>query len=65
MKKVIAKINFKANNENYVKGDEVTNLTYEQVVKLNELGFIEPLKYEDLIQIKRELKNPKKYKEEL
>lgn len=65
MKKVIAKINFKANSENYVKGDEVTNLTYEQVVKLNELGFIEPLEYEDLIQIEREFKKPKKYKEEL
>jgi len=62
MKKVIAKIDFSANGEYYIKGDELNNLTYEQIVKLNELGFIEPLEYRDLILIKRELD---KKKEEL
>ena len=60
MKKVIAKIDFTANGEYYIKGDELDNLTYEQIVKLNEKGFIEPLEYKDLVLIKRELENPKK-----
>ena len=55
MKKIIAKINFTTNIGNFVKGDEIQNLTYRQIVKLNELGFIEPLTYEDLVIIKREL----------
>ena len=60
MKKVIAKIDFTANGEYYIKGDELDNLTYEQIVKLNEKGFIEPLEYRDLVLIKRELEKPKK-----
>ena len=55
MKKVIAKIDFIANNTQYVAGDEITGLTYEQICKLNELGFIEPLSYKDLVLIEREL----------
>ena len=62
MKKVIAKIDFTANGETYVAGDELDELNYEQIVKLNEKGFIEPLEYKDLVLIKRELK---KKKEEL
>lgn len=62
MKRIIASKNFKANETCYVKGDEVKNLTYNQIVKLNEKGFIEPLTYEDLVLIERELK---KKKEEL
>ena len=53
--KIIAKIDFVANNEQYIKGDEIKGLTYEQIVKLNEKGFIEPLAYKDLVLIKREL----------
>lgn len=64
MKKVIAKIDFVANNNKYIIGDEINGLTYEQIVKLNEKGFIEPLDYKDLVLIERELKQPKK-KEEL
>ena len=64
MKKVIAKIDFSANGENYIVGDELNKLTYEQIVKLNELGFIEPLTYKDLVLIKRELDNSKSKKEE-
>lgn len=61
MKKVIAKIDFTANNEDYIVGDEINNLSYKQIVKLNEKGFIEPLSYKDLVLIKRELEK----KEEL
>ena len=55
MKKIIAKIDFSTNIGSYIKGDEIKNLTYKQIVKLNELGFIEPLDYKDLVLIKREL----------
>jgi hypothetical protein len=61
MKKVIAKIDFTSNIGNYVAGDEIKDLTYEQIVKLNEQGFIEPLNYKDLVLFERELKK----KEEL
>lgn len=61
MKKVIAKVDFTANNEEYIVGDEINNLSYKQIVKLNEKGFIEPLSYKDLVLIKRELEK----KEEL
>lgn len=59
MKKIIAKVNFSTNIGDFVAGDEIENLTYEQIVKLNEKGFIEPLTYEDLVLIKRELKKKK------
>ena len=65
MKKVIAKKDFTTNIGNYIAGDEITGLTYEQIVKLNELGFIEPLEYRDLVLIKRELERKNKVKEEL
>ncbi|MBR2245674.1 MAG: hypothetical protein IKN65_00820 [Clostridia bacterium] len=61
MKKVIAKINFTANGKGYIAGDEINDLTYEQIVKLNEKGFIEPLDFKDLVLIEREL-NKKKEK---
>ncbi len=64
MKKVVANIDFSANGVFYIKGDEINNLTYEQIVKLNENGFIEPLDYKDLVLIKRELENKKIVKEE-
>ena len=60
MKKIIAKKDFTSNIGNYIAGDEITGLNYQQIVKLNELGFIEPLEYKDLVLIKRELNNPKK-----
>ena len=65
MKKVIARIDFTSNIGNYIAGDEINNLTYEQIVKLNEQGFIEPLNFKDLVLIKRELDNSKTKKEEL
>lgn len=53
--KIIAKINFGINGVYYVKGEEIKDFTYEQIAKLNELGYIEPLDYKDLIFLKREL----------
>ena len=58
--KIIARIDFTSNLGEFIKGDEITDLTYEQIVKLNEKGFIEPLSYKDLVLIKRELESPKK-----
>jgi len=55
--KIIARVDFVANNEQYIKGDEIKGLNYNQIVKLNELGFIEPLTFKDLTIIKRELEN--------
>ena len=55
--KIIARVDFVANNEQYIKGDEIKGLNYNQIVKLNELGFIEPLSFKDLTIIKRELEN--------
>ena len=63
MKKIIASVNFTSNIGNYVAGEEINGLTYNQIVKLNEQGFIEPLDYQDLVLIKRELDN-KKVKED-
>ena len=57
--KIIAKIDFSSNIGNYVKGEEIKDLTYEQIVKLNEKGFIEPLSFSDLTLIKRELDDKK------
>lgn len=59
MKKIIAKVDFSSNLGNFVAGDEIQNLTYEQIVKLNEKGFIEPLTFKDLVLIKRELDKKK------
>lgn len=56
--------NFVANDKPYIVGDEITDLTFMQIAKLNELGYIEPLSYEDLTIIKRELEKPNKNKEE-
>lgn len=57
--KIVAKIDFSTNKGNFVAGEEIKDLTYEQIVKLNEKGFIEPLDYKDLVLIEREMKNKK------
>ena len=62
--KIIAKIDFVANNKKYIAGDEINNLTYEQIVRLNEMGFIKPLDYKDLVLLERELKEKKIVKKE-
>lgn len=58
--KIIAKVDFTTNIGSYIKGDEIKDLNYNQIVKLNEKGFIEPLSFKDLVLIKRELEQPKK-----
>ena len=58
--KIIAKKDFSTNIGDYVKGDEVKGLTYEQIAKLNEKGFIESLSFKDLVLIKRELEKEEK-----
>ena len=57
--KIIAKKDFIANDKQYIAGDEIKGLLYNQIVKLNELGFIEPLDYKSLVLIKRELEGGK------
>lgn len=60
MKKIIAKKDFTSKIGTFVAGDEINNASFEQIVKLNEQGFIEPLSYKDLVLIKKELAKPKK-----
>lgn len=64
MKKIIAKINFVLNDIPYIEGEELYGLTYEQIVNLNEKGFIQPLDYKELVILERELKNEKQKKED-
>ena len=64
MKKIVAIKDFTSNIGEFLKGDELKDLTYMQIVRLNEKGLIEPLDYKDLVLIKRELENKNK-KEEL
>ena len=60
MKQVIAKKSFIANGKNYIKGDIIKDLTIEQIKLLNEKGYIEPLTYEDLVIIERQLEKGEK-----
>lgn len=59
MEKIIARIDFDVNGKSYLKGEVVEVETIEQVIKLNALGFIEPLTHKDLVLIERELKDKK------
>lgn len=58
--KLIAKKNFSINGTFYNKGDEVKVDTKNQLVKLNELGFIEPLSAKDIQNFGKEETKPKK-----
>lgn len=53
---IIAKINFELNGVSYIKGDEIKIKDINIIRKLNEKGYIEPLTYEDLVLLERELK---------
>ena len=67
MIKIIAKKDFTRNGEPIFTGDEVKVNSVEELVKLNEKGFIEPLTLKEIVQFKKELENPKndfKIKEE-
>lgn len=64
MIKIIAKKDFTRNGEPIFANDEVEVNSVEELVKLNEKGFIEPLTLKEIIQFKKELENPKKIKKE-
>lgn len=59
MKKIIAKIDFALNGEDYIAGDEIKTDNINIIRKLNEKGFIDPLEHRDLILIQRELEKKK------
>lgn len=63
MKKVIVAKDFNANGKYYFAGDELKDLSFEQILKLQELGFIEPLDFKDIVLISQE-KGKKDIKEE-
>ena len=59
MIKIIAKKDFTRNGEPIFVGDDVKVNSVEELVKLNEKGFIEPLTFKDIVQFKKELEKPK------
>lgn len=63
-KKVIAAKDFNANGKYYFAGDELKGLNLEQILKLQRLGFIEPLDFKDIVLIANENKKEKIIKEE-
>ena len=63
-KKVIVAKDFNANGKFYIAGDELKDLSFEQIIKLNEKGLIEPLDLKDIILIVRENDKKKFLKEE-
>lgn len=62
MKPIKARILFSHKGTWYEKGDEVKVQTKEELVKLNEKGFIEPLTFKEIENFGKE--EPKKRKEE-
>ena len=64
MIKIIAKKDFTRNGEPIFAGDKLKVNTVEELVKLNEKGFIEPLTLKEIVQFKKELENSKIKKEE-
>ena len=64
IKKIIVAKDFTANGKFYIVGDELKDLSFEQIIKLNEKGFIEPLDMKDIILITRENDKQKNIKEE-
>ena len=64
MIKIIAKKDFTRKGEPIFAGDEVKVNSVEELVKLNEKGFIEPLTLKEIVQFKKELENPEKIKKE-
>ena len=59
MIKIIAKKDFTRNGEYVFVGDEIKANDINEIVKLNEKGFIEPLTFKEIVQFKKELENPK------
>ena len=64
MKPIKAKVLCSYKGTWYEAGDEIKVETKEDLVNLNEKGFIEPLTLKDIVQFKKELENPEKIKKE-
>lgn len=64
--KLIANKNFTHNGNYYFKNDEIElkKIKYEDIVRMNENGFIKPLCLKELVQVKKELEQPKFFKKE-
>lgn len=60
--KILANKNFIFNETSYIKGEEVKVDNIKQVRKLNELGYIEPLQYEELVKLERYFKDKEERK---
>lgn len=69
MKQVKVKNDFTIGKNYYFKNDtlDLSKLKYEQIVKINEKGYIDPLTIKELLEIKKELNKDNKIekKEEL
>lgn len=69
MKQVKVKNDFTIGKNYYFKNDtlELSKLKYEQIVKINEKGYIDPLSIKELLEIKKALNKDDKIekKEEL
>ena len=63
MKPIKAKVNFTLNGRFYTAGNDVKVDRVEEAIKLNELGFIEPLTKNDIEEIRADIN--KKFEEEM
>lgn len=55
MKSVKAIKDFTLNGVDYIQGDNIEVKDIQELVKLNEKGFIEPLSRKDIVLIQRQL----------
>lgn len=60
MKPIKAKVDFTLNGRFYSAGKDVKVDRVEEAIKLNEIGFIEPLSKSDIEEIRAELEEYKK-----
>ena len=62
--RIIAKENININGTFYNKGDEVKVDNKEQLLKLNEIGFIEPLTMKEIQSFNKKVEDKETKKEE-
>lgn len=62
--RIIAKQNININGIFYNKGDEVKVDNKEQLIKLNEIGFIEPLTMKEIQNFNKKVEDKETKKEE-
>lgn len=55
MKPLKAIKDFTLNGVNYIQGDHIEVKNIQEIVKLNEKGFIEPLSRKEIVLIQRQL----------